>query len=458
MEFISSLFYFIIVISVLVVIHEFGHFIAARFNKIRVDIFSVGMGYRILGWNKKTGFSFGKLPEDWESEGQTDYRLSVFPIGGYVKLAGMIDESMDTDFVESEPQPWEFRSKKTWQKAIVMSAGVIMNFVLAIMIYAGIIFFEGKDSYQTTMIGYVQKGSIAEKLDLRQGDKILEINGHKITAWDELINLLTLKDFGSSKKIRMLRNNELTEINLDGKKIVAALEAQLPLGISPGEVRVFVIDADKSMPAGKAGIASGDTIEKINGVPIYSMYQLVELIKASPSKPIYVEWKRGNTILSDSISPTEDGIIGIQHTQQYIGALKKENYGVIPSLVHGVNESIRMIELFVGTIVQIFEGNLSVKKSLGGPILIAQMASQQADMGINNFLFFMAMLSVTLAVINILPFPALDGGHILMLLIEAIIRREVPIKVKMIVQQAGMIILLLLMVFIFYNDIIRMFE
>jgi len=326
------------------------------------------------------------------------------------------------------------------------------------LIYAGAIFFEGKDSYQTTEIGYVQKGTIAEKLDLRQGDKIIEINGHKITAWDELINLLTLKDFGSSKKIRMIRNGEVTEIQIDGKKILAALEAQLPLGISPGEVRVFVIDADKSMPAGKAGMKSGDTIVKINGQPINSMYQLVDIIKASPSNPIYIEWKRGHSVLSDSISPTKEGVIGIQHTQQYIGVLKKEIYGIFPSLLHGVNESIRMIELFVGTIAQIFEGNLSVKKSLGGPILIAQMASQQADMGIKNFLFFMAMLSVTLAVINILPLPALDGGHLLMLLIEAIIRREVPIKVKIVVQQAGIILILLLTVFMFYNDIVRVFE
>jgi len=458
MEFISSLFYFIIVISVLVVIHEFGHFIAARLNKIRVDIFSVGMGYRILGWNHKTGFSFGKLPEEWESEGFTDYRISVFPIGGYVKLAGMIDESMDTDFAETEPQEWEFRSKKIWQKAIVMSAGVIMNFILAVMIYGGIIYFEGKDKYQTTEIGYVQKGSVADKLDLRQGDKILEINGSIVSTWDELITLLTLNDFGSSRKIRMLRDGREAIIDIDGKKIVAALEAQLPLGLSPGEVRVFVIDADKKMPAGKAGITSGDTIMKINDNQINSMYQLIEIIKENPKKPLFIEWKRNTKIVSDTIYPTEDGIIGIQHTQEYVGALVKESYGIIPSLVYGVNESIRMIELFVGTIAQIFEGNLDVKKSLGGPILIAQMANQQADMGIKNFLFFMAMLSVTLAVINILPFPALDGGHLLMLLIEAIIRREVPLKVKMIVQQAGMIILLLLMVFIFYNDIVRMFE
>jgi regulator of sigma E protease len=458
MEFMSSLFYFIVVISVLVVIHEFGHFIAARLNKIRVDIFSVGMGYRILGWNKKTGFGFGKLPEDWESEGFTDYRLSVFPIGGYVKLAGMIDESMDTDFVESEPQPWEFRSKNTWQKAIVMSAGVIMNFILAVMIYGGIIYFEGKDKYQTTEIGYVQKGSVAEKLDLRQGDKILEINGIEIKAWDELIEQLTLSEFGSSRRIKMLRNNQIQNIEIDGKKIIVALEAQLPLGIHPGEVRVFVINADAVMPAGKAGITSGDTIIRINNTDINSMYQLVEMIKENPQKALFIEWKRDAGILSDTLFPTEDGLIGIQHTQQYVGALVKESYGIIPSIVYGFNESIRIIELFVGTIVQIFEGNLSVKKSLGGPILIAQMASQQADMGIKNFLFFMAMLSVTLAVINILPFPALDGGHLLMLLIEAVIRREVPLKVKMIVQQAGMVILLLLMVFIFYNDILRIFE
>lgn len=458
MEFISSLFYFIVVISVLVVIHEFGHFIAARLNNIRCDIFSVGMGYRVLGWNKKTGFSFGKLPKDWTSDGFTDYRISAFPIGGYVKLAGMIDESMDADFMESEPQPWEFRSKNTWQKAIVMSGGVIMNFLLAIIIYGGIIYFEGKDKYQTTEIGFVQKGSVAEKLDIRQGDKIIKINDIDIKAWDDLIEQLTLSDFGTSRRVKMIRDHKLITKDIDGKKIVAALEAQLPLGLHPGNVRVFVIDAEAMMPAGKAGIISGDTIIRINNVEINSMYQLVDLIKDNPSKALFVEWKRGSQMLSDTLIPTDDGVIGIQHTQQYVGVVIKESYGIFRSIAYGFNESIRMIELFVGTVAQIFEGNLSVKKSLGGPIFIAQMASQQADMGIKNFLFFMAMLSVTLAVINILPFPALDGGHLLMLLIEAIIRREVPVKIKIIVQQAGMIILLLLMVFIFYNDILRVFE
>lgn len=458
MELLSSVFYFIVVISVLVVIHEFGHFIAARLSKIRVDIFSVGMGSRILGWNKKTGFSFGKLDKDWQSDGHTDYRISVFPIGGYVKVAGMIDESMDTDFTESEPQPWEFRSKNTLQKAFVMSGGVLMNFLLAIFIYAGIIFFEGKDKYETTEIGYIQKGSVAEKLGLEQGDKILEINGTEIKAWDELIEMLTLEEFGKTRRLKIFRDDSIIHKQIEGKKIVAALEAQLPLGIYPGDVRVYVIDAETMMPAGKAGIVSGDTILRMNNVEIHSMYQLVDIVKEHPSKAIFMEWKRGSEILSDSIKPTEDGIIGIQHTQAYVGAVIKEDYGVLRSLAYGFNETIRMIELFVGTVVQIIEGNLSVKKSLGGPIFIAQMASQQADMGFRNFLFFMAMLSVTLAVINILPFPALDGGHLLILLIEAIIRREVPVKAKMIIQQIGMVILLLLMVFIFYNDILRIFQ
>lgn len=458
MEFISSIFYFVIVISVLVVIHEFGHFIAARMNKIRIDIFSVGMGYRILGWNKTTGFSFGSLPKDWDSDGFTDYRLSVFPIGGYVKIAGMIDESMDTEFTESEPKPWEFRSKNTLQKAFVMSGGVIMNFLLAILIYSGFVFFEGKEKYETTEIGYVQKGTVAEKLGLQQGDKILEINNLEINAWDELIERLTLSEFGESRKIKMIRDGETIYKEIDGKKIIAALEAQLPLGIFPNDVRVFVIDAETMMPAGKAGIKSGDTIQSINNIKINSMFQLIEIIKQNKPNALYFEWKRGNEILSDSITPNEDGLIGIQHTQAYVGKFIKENYGIFRSLAYGFNESLRMIELFVGTVSQIFKGNLSVKKSLGGPIFIAQMANQQANMGIKNFLFFMAMLSITLAVINILPFPALDGGHLLILTIEVIIRRELPIKIKMIVQQAGMIILLLLMAFIFYNDIIRIFQ
>jgi regulator of sigma E protease len=170
MAILSTIFYFIITIGILVLVHELGHFLAAKFFKMRVDTFSLGFPPRAFG--KKIG--------------ETDYCISWIPVGGYVKIAGMIDESFDTEFLNKEPQPWEFRSKPIWQRMIVISAGVIMNLLLAVFIFWGIIFHEGKTIRPVTEIGYIAQNSIAQKSGLHVGDKIISINSHPVKQWDEI--------------------------------------------------------------------------------------------------------------------------------------------------------------------------------------------------------------------------------------------------------------------------------
>ncbi|OGU11796.1 MAG: RIP metalloprotease RseP [Ignavibacteria bacterium GWB2_35_12] len=456
MGFLNDVFYLLLVISILVVIHEFGHFIAARLTGMRAEVFSVGMGPRILGWNKITGFNFGKLAKDWDGQGHTDYRIALLPIGGYVKISGMIDESMDTEFIKKEPQAWEFRSKSTLQKTFVISAGVIMNTLLAILFFSAIAFFSGKSLYQTTTIRYVESKSIAETIGFKAGDKILSVNGKAIVDWEQFFQLLAEKDFGNNKYIKVQREGNQVTLKAEGTKILKTISNQEHFGIYPKGTKVLIMAIETLKPAGKAGMQPGDTVKSINGEQICSITQFIGIVKSHKNSSLFIEWERKGKILSDSIKPTEKGIIGVQIDQDYFGPVKHVDYGLLESINIGADETYRTVVLFVGSVVQIIKGNVSVKQSIGGPIMIAKSASQSAERGLSYFIRFMAVLSITLAVLNILPFPALDGGHLVFIIIEGIIRREVPPKVKIVFQQIGFAVLMLFMLYVIYNDFTRL--
>lgn len=456
MGFLNDILYFLIVIGILVVIHEFGHFIAARLSGIRTEIFSFGMGYRLFGYNKLKGFTFGNLPKDWNGGPYCDYRVSLFPIGGYVKVSGMVDESLDTEFEKTEPKPWEFRTKNTFQKIFVLSAGVLMNAFLTVAIFATIILIEGKSLINTTEIGFVQKNSLAESIGFKENDKIISINNIPVSTWDKVFDLLTLEEMGKNRQIKILRDGETILLTADGKKILKTIADQKPIGLSPKGWAIFINNVESLKPAGKAGILPGDTIRKINREPIRSSTHFVSIIKSSKGTPLTIEWKRGDEIIQKEVTPNDEGMIGVELREVYTGPKLIKSYSFVEAIGFGFSETVKSINLFISTLNQIFSGTISAKQSLGGPIMIAKMASQQAEIGVINFLHFMALLSITLAVINILPFPALDGGHLVFIIIEAIIRREIPVKVKIAFQNVGMIALLALMAFVIYNDIIRL--
>lgn len=455
MEFISNLFYFILVLGILVLVHEFGHFIAARLVGMRAEIFSIGMGPRLFGYHKRLGFTFGKMPEEFEHDENTEYRVSILPIGGYVKIAGMIDESMDKDFINKEPQPWEFRSKKSWQKFFVLIAGVVMNFVLAVIIFGGIAFFQGQTLLKTTTIGAVAPGSLAEEIGFKPDDRIIKINYQEIGSWNEAIENLTFKQMGKVKEIQVMRGNELVTLSGDGKKIIRAIADKKPLGLEPYGLRVVFQMVETLKPAGLAGLKKYDTVISVNDIRIFGPAQFSSLIRENKQKEISLKFKRNDSIYAVSVTPNEDGKIGVMLGTAVVGKIEKLKFNIFEATYIGFNESINAIFLFFNSLGQIFNGNLSVKESVGGPIMIAQQATQQAELGIISFLNFIALLSVTLAIINILPIPALDGGHLVFIIIEAILGREVKPKVKLAIQQSGIVILLLLMAFVIYNDLTR---
>jgi regulator of sigma E protease len=455
MDILSNLFYFIIIIGVLVAIHEFGHFLAARLCGMRAEIFSIGMGYRLCGWNKVNGFTFGRFDETIEMGNHTDYRLAVFPIGGFVKISGMIDESVDTEFLNTEPQPYEFRSKNTFQKMFVLSAGVIMNIILAVFVFSLISYVVITADLAATIIGKVENSSIGSKLGFQTNDKVISINGNSISTWNQFLENLTLKEFGNNLNIEVLRNSQRIFLKVQGSTVLKYLAKKEKLGLIPGGITTYIDSVFPGLPAAKAGIKSGDTIISINKIQVNTSSVLQETLKMNQSKMVHFVWKRGNIIFADSLVANAEGMIGVKLGHYPI---KYTSFGVFESIGNGFKECISSIELLLKSIAQIFKGNLSFKESIGGPIMIMNQAGNQANQGLLSFLHFMALLSISLAFMNILPFPALDGGHLVFVLIEGIIRKELPVKIKLAFQQGGIIILLLFMAYVFFNDITRLIK
>lgn len=455
MDFIFDIFYFVIVIAVLVTIHELGHFLAARMTGMRAEVFSVGMGKRLFGYNKLNGFTKGNLPENLELGEYTDYRLSLLPIGGYVKISGMIDESFDSEFVDSSPKDYEFRSKNTIQKAFVLSAGVIMNILLAVAVFTAIPYFGGDYVYSNSKIAYIQKGSIADAIGLREGDQVKSVNSSPINNWNDLLTNLTIKDLGDKKEIKVIRNEKEFLIEADGGRIIKDLAAQKDIGVDPIGLKTFFVDVPKDLPAQKAGFMPNDTIISINGMQVASLRHFMDIVSSKGNQNLTMTVKRGNEILKKNVTPGEDGKIGVVISNVYTGKITEINYSIGESLKIGYEQTLETVDLFFRSIKQIFAGNLSFKQSIGGPIMIAEQATMHAERGILSFLNFIALLSISLAIINILPFPALDGGHLVFVLIEGIARKEVPTKIKLGFQQGGVFLLLLFMIFVLYNDIMR---
>ncbi len=439
----------------MVFIHEFGHFSAARMTGMRVDVFALGMGSRLFGYNKTDGFSFGKLREDFDFDGTTDYRVAIFPIGGYVKIVGMVDESFDTEHAGEEPKPWEFRSKGTFPKAFAISAGVIMNFILAIAIYSAITFFSGKEYMATTEIAYVQPESIYEEMGFKTGDKILKIDDENVETWDEFSDKLRFDELGNSREITVLRDNREIVFNSNGDKILKSLANKENFGLYPMHLSILITSVVADRPAEKAGILGSDQLVSIANTRIVSSKQVIQVISSNKNKEIVIVVKRGGEELSFNVTPDETGMIGIGLGGSYTGPRTFKDFSIFESVADGWNTTVKTGGMFFDTFSAIFGGVLSFKQSVGGPIMIAKQASQSADMGLAPFMAFMAMLSISLALINILPLPGLDGGHLVFIIIEGIIRREIPVKVKLAFTQAGLMLLMALMAYIVYIDIMR---
>ncbi len=437
MQILETVFYLIITLGVLVFVHEFGHFIAAKIFRMRVDRFSIGFPPR----------AFGK------TIGETDYCVSWIPIGGYVKIAGMIDESLDTEHLETEPSPWEFRAKPIWQRIIVICAGVAMNIVLAIVIFWGINFHQGKIVRETTEIGYVQEETPAAAAGIRAGDRIVRINGAPVTNWDQIFSDVYIEFAGADIRMTVIRDGREAELAIPRSEIPEP--GTRPFGIVPSQTKVVISSVAPGDPADKLGLRPGDVITSLGGIPIRYDEKVREIVRSHAGRPLEAEWMRGDSLMKGTLIPTNDGKIGIYYGAAYTGPVTRLRYSLLEALPQGVRDVVSASGLFLQQIGQIITGKSSFSQSVGGPIRIAQIATQTAELGLVTYLGFIALLSVSLAILNILPFPALDGGHLAFLVYEGIFRREIPVRIKLGLQKAGMILLLAFMAVVVFNDILH---
>lgn len=446
--------YFILTIGILVFVHELGHFLAARACKMRTDVFAIGFGKRLFGWNQINGFTTGDLPEDIDLQGHTDYRIALLPLGGYVKISGMVDESFDNSFATTEPQPYEFRAKPTYQKLFVISAGVLMNLILSIAIFTGINYFQGKQIIKTTTVGVVEEGTLAYDAGFRTADKIISINETEVSDWRKVITSLFIDESSLAKNIKVQRDTAYANFTISTEILGKASQDQHFLPI--GNFKPFISGVVEDSPANDAGIMPGDIFISLNNSKLRSSSEVIEIISSSANIELPLTILRENDTVVTAVTPGLDGKIGITLSEKYLGSIEYEQYTFFASIGSGIENSIQYVVVTFEYMKRVIFGKLEVSQAFGGPVKIAQIAADSADQGLIPYLSFLAVLSLSLAILNILPFPVLDGGHFVIILIEGVFRREIPIKIKIAIQNAGFILILMLMAFIIYNDIINL--
>ncbi|MEW6510441.1 MAG: RIP metalloprotease RseP [Bacteroidota bacterium] len=435
MQMLETAFYFIVTLGVLVFVHEFGHFIAAKLCKMRVDRFSIGFPPRAFG--KKIG--------------DTDYCVSWIPIGGYVKIAGMVDESMDIDFLEKPPEPWEFRARPLWQRMLVISAGVIMNLILAVVIFWAVQYSTGRTVFETTEVGTVVEQSPAEQGGIKPGDKIIRVNGAQVTTWQGMLDAVYTDAISGDVTLTVMRGSE--ELPLTFSREAIPDPGQTSFGIVPVNTDIVISTVEPGKPADQLGLKPMDVLLSINGTQLRYDQRVRELVRQNAGKPILMEWRRGTELMSGTTTPTDDGRIGISFGPRYNGPVTHIRYSVLGAFPQGLKFMVNFTGLFIQQVWQILTGQTAFTQSVGGPIKIAQIATQSSEQGLLTYLSFMALLSINLAILNIFPFPALDGGHLMFLIYEGIFRREVPAKIKIGLQKFGLAVLLAFMAFVVANDI-----
>jgi regulator of sigma E protease len=417
----------IIGLGILVFIHELGHFILAKLVGIRVERFSLGFPPRMFG--KKIG--------------DTDYCVSWVPLGGYVKMSGMIDESMDKDSIKGEP--WEFMSKPIYQRFLVIFAGPVMNILLAVFIFGMIAYFIGLKEPLGVMVGEIKSQNVSSVTQLQQGDLVLEINNQPIKTLGDFENQVKFPDAAIEFTVERSGQNVTTRFPAS---YVDSIEISLPPVIGSFQ---------DDLPAKNSGLQIGDRIVAINGIQVKTWSELTGIIHESPGQPLHIKWMRNGILDSTQIIAAkkeiqgkEIGLIGIGY------AVLEKELNFVQALGHGFNYSWYITRLIGQSIKMIVSGEQKIKDAFAGPIMIAKLAKESAREGESNFIAFIAFLSLNLGLLNLLPIPVLDGGHIVFLAIEAIIRRPISTKVKLVVQQIGMVLIIALMLFIIYNDIRRL--
>jgi regulator of sigma E protease len=430
----DQLFSFLVVIGIIIFIHESGHFTMAKLFKIPVAVFSLGFGPRLFGFKHK----------------ETEYKVSAIPLGGYVKIHGMEDQEAASD------DPNSFYNRPRYQRFLVLFMGVGFNFLLSIILIS-IALNRGLEVPQSNVvdgtIGSVVPASPAEKAGLQPGDTILEMNGHKIETWKD-VNYAVLLNPGEVVKVRFKRSKEILEKNVQLTKDPSRSLGQM--GITPS-VDVIVSEVTPDMPAVKAGLKKGDVIKSIDGLAIRGTEAVPMAIQRTQGKPIKIEVQRtegGGAVTRElTITPIKKDnrwVIGFGPIDRTV-MIKMPLSAAIKESFSKCKEHVEMTGVFLS---KLFTGRLSLRAT-SGPFEIAKLSDAARSTSLSTFLLFIGTISFDIGLINLLPIPALDGGHIFFLLLEGITRREFSIRVKERLTMVGFVFLIGVMVVVLYYDILR---
>lgn len=434
----------LLALAVLVTVHEFGHFLAARMFGMRVEkfyLFFDAFNLKLFTWKR----------------GETEYGIGWLPLGGYVKIAGMVDESLDKDQLKAAPQSWEFRAKPAWQRLIVMLGGIIMNLLLGLLIASLSLLYYG-DSYlpnEAVNKGYgLYAGELGRNMGFQSGDKIVSLNGRAPKDWQELYDPEFL--MAENHEVRITRGNSDTTIQLPANYAERIMEKGKGPGAFLDVLSTFSIGGVQAdMGAAKAGMKAGDSLLTVNGrdARFYQVFR-EELAKNS-GKDVALQVLRKDSLVALNARVNEQGLLGIQVVMTaYRNQMAVHHYGFFKAIALGAERSFNALYQNARGLAKVVSGEVKAKNALQGPVGIATMYG--AEWNWERFWSLTGILSLVLAMMNLLPIPALDGGHVVFTLWEMITGRPVNEKVLMVMQMIGMALIGALIVFIFWNDISRL--
>ncbi len=430
----------IVSLSILVILHEFGHFAFARLFKTRVEKFYLFFD----PW-----FSLFKT-----KRGETEYGVGWLPLGGYVKISGMIDESMDREAMALPPKPWEFRSKKAYQRLLIMTGGVLMNFIFAFIIYIGVLYAWGTAYRPNDSVKYgIMAYEAGEKIGLRSGDKILSIDNQPVDNFDKIMPAVVLDN---AKTIQVLRDGKKIDVEISTEDLALLIKSKDVIAPRmPFDVKIAKI-ADDS-PAKEAGLKKGDVLVGADDQHFEFYDQFTSYIRARKDMLVNAQIVRDGQAMTIPVRVNEEGQFGFypEFSEKAIGFLKYKTvkYSFFESIPAGIDRGFSIIKDYLKQFKLLFSPETEAYKSLGGFISIGNIFPGAWDW--YAFWNMTAFLSIILAIMNLLPIPALDGGHVMFLLFEMITGRKPGEKFLEYAQIAGMIFLLALILYANANDIIK---
>ena len=428
----------ILALSILVVIHEFGHFVFARLFKIRVEKFYLFFPPAIFKYKPKNS--------------DTEWGIGSIPLGGFCKISGMIDESMDKETMAQEPQPWEYRTKPAWQRLLVISGGVLFNFIFAMILYSAILYTWGEEYLKNDDAKYgIQTNALSAEMGFRDGDRILAFDDVAPDNFAELqIDLVR----SQAKTATVLRHGDTIVLELDQDYIPAILNTP---GMFMLATPVAVAQVPDTSINASAGLMAGDRFVKVADTDIHSFSGLQSALAKHKGEITPIEFRRGEELITQYLQVDENGKIEVilQNDISDFHITQKE-YTIFSAIPAGVTKAFSTIGDYIKELGLIFSPKTEAYKSVGSFIAIGSIFPTAWNW--EAFWNIVALLSVMLAVINLLPIPALDGGHIVFTLYEMITGRKPSDKFMEYAQMAGMIFLLLIMFLAFGNDILRLFR